>query len=58
MASEKKNIFVLFTIVIKQFMFYIMPPITVYRVLNATLNYCDFPDLKQIAVERMRFQTE
>ena len=31
---------------------------TVYRVLNAMLNYCDFPDLKQIAVKRMRFQTE
>ena len=28
---------------------------TVYRVLKAMLNYCDFPDLKQIAVKRMRF---
>ena len=28
---------------------------TIYRVLNAMLNYCDFPDLKQIAVKRMRF---
>ena len=31
---------------------------TVYRVLNAMLNYFDFPDLKQIAVKRMHFQTE
>ena len=23
---------------------------TIYRILNAMLNYCDFPDLKQIAV--------
>ena len=30
----------------------------IYRVLNAMLNYCDFPDLKQIAVKRMRFQIE
>ena len=33
-------------------------PYTVYRVLNAMLNYCDFPDLKQISVKRMRFQME
>ena len=31
---------------------------TVYRVLNAMINYCDFPDLKQIVVKRMHFQTE
>ena len=36
----------------------ICKPSTVYRVLNAMVNYCDFPDLKQIAVKRMHFQIE
>ena len=29
---------------------------TVYQVLNAMLNYCDFPDLKQIAVKTLRIR--
>ena len=29
---------------------------TVYRVLNAKLNYCDFTDLKQIAVKECVFR--
>ena len=29
-----------------------------FKKINAMLNYCEFPDLKQIAVIRMRFQTE
>ena len=31
---------------------------TIYLVLNAMINYCHFPDLKQIVVKRMSFQTE
>ena len=29
---------------------------TVYRVLNAMLNYCEFPDLKQISDKRIRWR--